>query len=148
MRRKTWGVAARLPTALRASQKYGNGRQGWLAARSVPSPSRGKAKILVSVQTLASHWYFAVPNLAMATLQIVLVLRVLAGVVWGPAHRAGFARFMRSLTEPVVTMVRNVTPAVVPDAMVVGLAAFWLMACRIVWYFACTAAGMRLSLGG
>ena len=52
------------------------------------------------------------------------------------------------MTDPVVKLVRLVTPAIVPNGLVVVAAIMWLMAARMFWFLTAVTYGMKLSTGG
>ena len=56
-------------------------------------------------------------------------------------------KVFRSITDPVVRLVRAITPAVVPNGIVVVFSVAWLMAARMLWFLTAVAFGMRLSSG-
>lgn len=99
-------------------------------------------------QSFLAHWYFHVPNLAMAALIYLLIGRCLLELLLVRRQDAGVLKAVRSVTAPVVGIVRAITPAMVPNGLLIVNAIFWLIAARIFWFMACIAMGMRPSLGG
>ncbi len=53
----------------------------------------------------------------------------------------------RSVTNPVVKLVRFITPAIVADGVVVIFAILWLFALRMVWFLVAVMFGMRVGGG-
>jgi hypothetical protein len=53
----------------------------------------------------------------------------------------------RSVTDPVIKLVRLITPAVVPNGVVIVFTLMWLMAARMLWFLTAVAAGMSPSVG-
>ncbi len=101
-----------------------------------------------SSQNFFAHWYFHVPNLAMAALIYMLIGRYLLELLLARKQDVIILKVVRSLTAPVVGTVRAITPAIAPDGLVIMFAIVWLIAARVLWFMACVALGMRGSLGG
>lgn len=95
-----------------------------------------------------THWYFHVPNLIMAALIYSLIARYVLELFFAKQQDAVILRVFRGVTTPVVKLVRWVTPAIVPDGVVIIFAIVWLMGGRLAWFLTCVAAGMRPSIGG
>ena len=47
------------------------------------------------------------------------------------------------MTDPFLKAVRVVTPAIVPNGLLMVFAIAWLMALRMFWFLTCVAAGMK-----
>lgn len=102
---------------------------------------------MTPTQSFFAHWYFHVPNLVMAALIYTLIGRYLLELLLAKRPDAVLLNVFRSITSPIVGAVRAITPAIVPDGLVVVFAIVWLLAARMFWFLTCVAAGMRLSLG-
>ncbi len=102
---------------------------------------------MTPIQNFLNHWYFHIPNLVMAALIYTLIGRAVLELLLAKRPGAVLLHVFRSITSQVVGVVRFVTPAIVPDGLVVVFSIVWLLAARILWFLACVAAGMRLSLG-
>jgi hypothetical protein len=61
-----------------------------------------------------AHWPFQVPNLLLAMLMYTLAGRLLLGLILSPGSDNYIMRFFERLTDPVVRLVREVTPGMVP----------------------------------
>lgn len=95
-----------------------------------------------------AHWYFHIPNLVMSALIYTLIGRYLLELVFSSRPDVVILHVFRKVTDPVVKIVRVVTPLIAPNGLVVVFAIAWLMAARLFWFLTCVAAGMRLSPGG
>jgi hypothetical protein len=93
-----------------------------------------------------AHWYYHVPDLILAALVCLLVLRLILSMVLGAGHPNLLLRLVWAATGPVVTAVGAITPRVVPAALVIVFAMAWLLAARIALFFAVSAMGVRLSM--
>lgn len=102
---------------------------------------------MTPTESFFAHWYFHVPNLLMAALIYTLIGRYLLELILARKPDAVMLTVFRRVTDPVVRLVRVITPRIAPDGLVVVLAIFWLMAGRMVWFLTCVAAGMRPNIG-
>ena len=98
-------------------------------------------------QSFFTHWYFHVPNMAMAAMIYTLIGRYLLELLFAKTPDVVILKVFRTVTDPVVRLVRLITPAIVPNGLVVVFAMAWLMAGRLFWFLTCVAAGMRINLG-
>jgi YggT family protein len=97
--------------------------------------------------TLFTHWYFHLPNLVLAALVYTLIGRYLLELMFARKPDATILTVFRQITDPVVRLVRVVTPRIVPDGLTVVLAIVWLMALRMFLYLTVIAAGVKPFLG-
>lgn len=102
---------------------------------------------MTPTESLFAHWYFHVPNLVMAALIYTLIGRYLLELVFAKRPDAVMLNVFRQVTDPVVRVVRGVTPAIVPDGLVVVCAIVWLMSLRMFLYLTIIAAGVKPFLG-
>lgn len=94
-----------------------------------------------------AHWYYHLPNLAMAAMMYTLAGRYVLELVFARRPDVVILKVFRSVTDPVLRVVRAITPRIVPDGVVIVFTAAWLMALRMVWFLTCVAFGMRLKVG-
>lgn len=99
-------------------------------------------------ESFATYWWFHVPNLAMAALIYTLVGRYVLELLFAKKQDAVILKVFRSVTDPIVNLVRSITPRVVPDGLVVVFAMCWLMAARMAWFLLAVMYGMKLGTGG
>lgn len=98
-------------------------------------------------ESFFTHWYFHVPNMIMAALIYTLVGRYLLELFFARKQEAVILKAFRQVTDPVVRFIRMLTPAIVPDGLVVVLSIVWLMALRMFLYLTIIAAGVKPFLG-
>lgn len=98
-------------------------------------------------QSFLTHWYFHIPNLAMAALMYTLIGRYVLSLFFSKKPDVVILKVFASVTDPVLHLVRAITPAIVPGGLVLVFAIAWLMAARMFWFLTCVAAGMRISGG-
>lgn len=98
-------------------------------------------------ESFFAYWYFHIPNLILAALIYTLIGRYFLSLVFRKNPDAVILRVFRSITDPIVGAIRVITPAVVPNGLVLVFAVVWLMAVRMFWFVTCVAAGMAPSVG-
>ncbi len=98
-------------------------------------------------ESFATYWWFHVPNLLMAAMIYTLIGRYLLELFFAKKPDAVILKVFRRVTDPFVKLVRLVTPAVVPNGLIVVFSVAWLMAARMLWFLTAVAFGMRLSTG-
>jgi YggT family protein len=97
--------------------------------------------------TIYTHWYFHLPNLALAALIYTLIGRYLLELIFSKKPDVTILAVFRQITDPVVKIVRAITPRIVPDGLTIVLAIVWLMALRMFLYLTVIAAGVTPFLG-
>ncbi len=97
-------------------------------------------------ESFTTYWWYHVPNLLMAAMVYSLIGRYLLEIFFR-GREAVILTVFRTVTDPVVKLVRAVTPAIVPGGLVVVFAIVWLTALRMFWFLTAVAAGMRLTTG-
>ncbi len=102
---------------------------------------------MTPTESFLEHWWFHVPNLLMAAMIYTLIGRYLLELFFAKKQDVVILKVFRSVTDPVVKLVRLVTPAIVPDGLVVVAAILWLMAARLFWFLTALTYGMKLSTG-
>jgi uncharacterized protein YggT (Ycf19 family) len=103
---------------------------------------------MTPTESLFAHWYFHLPNLLLAALIYTLIGRYILSLFFAPDSDKVIWRTFKTLSDPVVRVVRGVTPRVVPDGLVVVFAIAWLFAVRMMLLLTVFAAGARPSIGG
>jgi YggT family protein len=74
-----------------------------------------------------SHWYYLLPDYVLAVLMYTMIGRVLLSLVIDEDSKNYVWRFFCRITDPVVAVVRVLTPKAAPAIIV------WLFA--VVWLF-------------
>ena len=83
----------------------------------------------------------------MAALIYTLIGRYLLELLFARHSEAVILKVFRSITDWFVRLVRAITPAIVPNGLVVVFAIVWLMAARMFWFLTAVATGMHLGVG-
>lgn len=101
-----------------------------------------------ATDTFLEYWWFHIPNLLLAAMVYTLIGRYVLELFFASGRQdAVILKVFRSVTDPVVRLVRVITPAVVPNGVVVLFAILWLFAARMVWFLVAVMFGMRVGTG-
>jgi YggT family protein len=101
---------------------------------------------MTPTESLIQHWWFHLPNLLLAAMIYTVIGRYILELVFG-GKDVVIVNVFRSVTDPVIKLVRLITPAVVPNGVVIVFTLMWLMAARMLWFLTAVAAGMSPSVG-
>jgi len=96
-------------------------------------------------QSFFAHWYFHVPNLAMAALAYTLIGRYILSLFL--AEDRLIVRVFRSVTNPVLQTVGFITPRIVPLGLLIVFAIVWLFVARVLLFYVLALMGIRPVLG-
>lgn len=75
-------------------------------------------------------WYFHIPNYLFAALMYSMLGRLLLSFFFPPESRNYIFRAFVRLTDPVLAVVRPITPQAVPFLLVLVFATLWLFVLR------------------
>jgi hypothetical protein len=98
-------------------------------------------------ESFVAHWYFHLPNLFLAAMIYTLIGRYLLELLFRKNPDVTILAVFRKVTDPILRLVRLVTPAVVPNGVVVVLAIVWMLGLRMFWLLTVLAAGVRPTIG-
>lgn len=80
-----------------------------------------------------TYWYIHIPNFALAAVAYTLLGRFALGLFVPHDWDNYIWRFFRLITDPVVRLVRAITPSAISGRALVVLAYVWVMAIRFVF---------------
>lgn len=103
---------------------------------------------MTATDSFTTYWWFHIPNLLMAAMIYTLIGRYILEMLFTKKQDAVILKVFRTITDPVVKVVRVITPAIVPSGLVVVAAMFWLIAARMFWFLTAVTYGMRIGTGG
>jgi uncharacterized protein YggT (Ycf19 family) len=83
-------------------------------------------------QGFLAAWYFHVPNYVLAALMYTLIGRFALSFFFPAGSPNPIFRTFVWITEPVVRLVRFITPRVVPHMVLLIFAALWMLVARFV----------------
>jgi uncharacterized protein YggT (Ycf19 family) len=96
----------------------------------------------------ASFWLFTIPNFILAAALYTIIGRYVLSLIFKPDSEAVIWRVFRQMTDPVLKAIRAITPAMVPNGLVMVFSIFWLLLARIVLLLAAVIFGFLPRLGG
>jgi len=80
-----------------------------------------------------SYWYLHIPNFILAAVMYTLLGRLILGFFVPENWDNYIWRAFRLITDPVVRVVRFVTPAILSHQVVLVFGVLWMMVARIGW---------------
>jgi uncharacterized protein YggT (Ycf19 family) len=84
--------------------------------------------VSITRAVVVAHWYYFLPQYALAVLMWTMAGRFLLGLFAPPDWDNYVWRFFRRLTDPVIAVVRRVTPPLVIEPFMPLVALWWLRA--------------------
>ena len=91
---------------------------------------------------LLEYWYFHIPNFVLAAIMYTLGGRLVLGLLVPEDWDNYIWRAFVGMTQPVVNVVRAITPVIVPDKIVLVVAVIWLLIVRIVFFWFMLSVGL------
>lgn len=86
---------------------------------------------LVASNPFFLYWWYHLPNLVLAALMYTLLGRIVLGLIFDEKAPNFIWRFFVRITDPVVRLVRYVTPLDVPHIVVLLFAVVWMFMLRV-----------------
>jgi uncharacterized protein YggT (Ycf19 family) len=96
----------------------------------------------------ASDWLYHGPNLLLAAMLYTLIGRYLLSLLFKPDSDKVIWRVFAQITDPVLGAVRAITPALVPNGLVMIATIFWLVILRMLWLLIAAMFGFLPKVGG
>jgi uncharacterized protein YggT (Ycf19 family) len=97
---------------------------------------------------LLPFWYFHLPNYVLAALMYTLLGRFILGMIAPAGWNNYIMRAFVTITEPVVTLVRFITPHAIAQPLVLVFGALWLMLLRVGLFLGMVRYGLGPGIGG
>jgi uncharacterized protein YggT (Ycf19 family) len=97
--------------------------------------------------TLAD-WLYHGPNLVLAALLYTLLGRYILTLLFRGDQSRVILNVFAQVTDPVLKAIRVITPAVVPNGLVMIASVFWLIIARMVWLLIAAMYGFLPRVGG
>lgn len=97
---------------------------------------------------LLPFWYFHLPNYVLAALMYTLLGRFLLGMMAPAGWNNYILRAFVTVTDPVVKVVRFITPHAIALPLVLVFGALWLMLLRVSLFLAMVRYGVAPTVGG
>lgn len=97
---------------------------------------------------IEGSWLYHGPNLVLAALLYTLLGRYVLSLFFSPDSDKVIWRVFAQVTDPVLNVVRAITPAVMPNGLVMVAAIFWLILARAFWLLIAAMYGFLPRVGG
>jgi uncharacterized protein YggT (Ycf19 family) len=98
------------------------------------------------IEALAYYFFrdpvFGIGNFLLAASMWTMLGRFVLGLFVPADWDFYIWRFFRRVTDPVIDLVRVVTPSFMVEALLPLVAVWWLIAARIAWWILCRALGL------
>ncbi len=94
------------------------------------------------------YWYFHIPNYILAVFMYSLLGRFLLSLIFPPDSRNYIFRAFAVLTDPVLAVVRCVTPRSVPLLLTVLFSVIWILMLRFTLLAVFAANGLAPKVAG
>jgi hypothetical protein len=91
---------------------------------------------LDTATSLATYWYFYLPNFILAALMYTMLGRVLLGLMVDADSPSYIWRFFCAVTDPVIGLIAIATPKVTPPVVLWLFGFVWLFWLRVVLHYA------------
>lgn len=95
----------------------------------------------------AAFWLYNGPNMLLSILLYTLIGRYLLSLIFRPQSELVIWRVFCQVTDPVLHMVRAITPKIVAPGLVMIFAVFWLIILRILWLLVAVMYGFLPQVG-
>jgi uncharacterized protein YggT (Ycf19 family) len=96
---------------------------------------------------LIQYWYFHLPNFVLAAVMYTALGRLLLSFFAPPEWKNYIWRAFVRITEPVVRVVRYITPVGVPELVILIFTVLWLMVARIAFFLFMGSMGLLPKVG-
>lgn len=96
---------------------------------------------------LLPFWYFHLPNYVLAALMYTLVGRFILSMIAPAGWNNYIMRAFVTVTDPVVTLVRFITPHAIALPLVLVFGALWLMLLRVALFLGMVSYGLGPGTG-
>ena len=98
--------------------------------------------------SVATYWYFHLPNFILAALMYTMLGRFLLGLMVDADSPNYIWRFFCRITDPVLVLVTAVTPKITPPAVIWLFGFVWLFWLRVALHYTLLLLNLAPRLGG
>jgi uncharacterized protein YggT (Ycf19 family) len=93
------------------------------------------------------YWYFHIPNFVLAALMYTLMGRFVLGLFVPENWDNYIWRAFKTITDPVLRLVRAVTPSILPQPVILIFGVLWILFLRVVLLVILNAVGLSPATG-
>jgi uncharacterized protein YggT (Ycf19 family) len=94
------------------------------------------------------YWLYFIPNFVLAALMYTIMGRFVLSLLFKPDSDKVIWRVFAQVTDPYLRFIRSLTPAVVPDGVVMLFSIFWCILFRILLLVIAVMLGLSPITGG
>lgn len=94
-----------------------------------------------------AFWLYNGPNMLLSILLYMLIGRYILSLFFRNQSELVIWRAFCQVTDPVLHVVRAITPRLVPSGLVMIFAVFWLLILRVVWLVIAAVYGFLPNVG-
>lgn len=94
------------------------------------------------------YWLYTIPNFILAAAMYTIIGRYVLSLLFKPDSDMVIWRVFAQITNPILKFIRLLTPAIVPNGLVMLFSIFWLMLARIFLLIIAIVFGFTPQLGG
>jgi uncharacterized protein YggT (Ycf19 family) len=94
------------------------------------------------------YWLYFIPNFILAALMYTIMGRYVLSLLFKPDSDKVIWRVFAQVTDPFLRFIRILTPAVVPDGVVMLFSIFWCVLFRILLLVVAVMLGLSPITGG
>ncbi len=105
-------------------------------------------RTLDTATSIATYWYYHLPNFVLAALMYTMLGRFLLGLMVDPDSPNYIWRFFCRFTDPVIGVIAMVTPKVTPPALLWLFGFVWMFWLRVVLHYTLLVLNLAPKLGG
>ena len=98
--------------------------------------------------SLATYWYFHLPNFILAALMYTMLGRFLLGLMVDADSPNYIWQFFCRITDPVIAVLATVTPKVAPPAVLWLFGVVWMFWLRVVLHYTLLLLNLAPRFGG
>jgi len=103
---------------------------------------------LDTATSIATYWYYHLPNFVLAALMYTMLGRFLLGLMVDPDSPNYIWRFFCRFTDPVLGVIAMVTPKVTAPAVLWLFGFVWMFWLRVVLHYGLLVLNLAPKLGG
>lgn len=84
---------------------------------------------------LLDSLFYQIPNVLLAACIYTLLGRLLLSFLFAQDSQMVIWKVFRQITDPLLRITRYLTPAVVPEPLLLPFTIIWLILLRVAWFF-------------
>jgi hypothetical protein len=107
-----------------------------------------ESRILDTATSIATYWYFHLPNFVLAAVMYTMLGRFLLGLMVDADSPNYIWRFFCRITDPAIAVISIVTPKVTVPAVLWLFGFVWMFWLRVIFHYTLLVLNLAPRLGG